>query len=1222
MTTKSNLYVEKLISEHPLATWMLNETLDYIPLNSESDRDLSNSAKWTMTNGSAYDEPSSLDTTPFPDSLTSRIERTYPFASTTVKAQSSLNIINSKIDFTLKSICLSGYVYIKTSNISSISYGYTHYDPTTGLTITSSKTDTITTYQYGTWVFFSHTFDLPATNATNFSPFFSFTGIGSVGTSSSDYSVLVNGLTFAQWPELFNSYSLGVYPENIAQEIALPSTLKVIPAKQYGSLENDAYYVSSSKTLYGKNFGIPLVYGSSNSTDLYPGLIQSGTTFPSLIFPGYGFLNERGKYNDYTIEMWIRINSDSLEPKKIFGPIASNDGLYIESGFLTLVVGNKFKPYYVGEWFRPMLIHIRYIAGNISVLLNGEEIISITLYEEDLNFPSEHIIESGITKSQDWLGFYTYENVHPLSIDTYSIFSYSVPKEVAKRRWVWGQAVVPLGTTNASLNARTIENDYTYSKYAVNYSYPDFAKWKQGFSNNLDTSGNALKLPDYNLPTINVGTKSLDTWYKNLNTLESSTTDKYFKFAPNSSWDQTSSYFYFESLGFLNNRMESIYGIFESTGSSQNKTLFNILNKHNGDNLLISINGTTVKYTLTLNGTSTVIKTQTITANEKFVVGINIPKLSLLPYQNISKFFENLSLLSLYVAGNSSSFFEGKIYKIGFDGQYNSRKITTTYDTNGFFNIAYSSTIFNHTANYTLVPICKFGLFFADIAVSGYWQDYMPLTYFAKYVRNNVNELVYDLDFLQFNVDYPEPIETFEVIETGSLDYVGLNEMFLDPYPRTYADLDNSYYTEWESYEELRLVETTKTYYDTSTNYIKTYVSFQNIIDGANKTLLDITNKINAYSSGIVDPEAYALPWEDSAYSVIDGSIIYPPEKNASNKAIDFNDIGIVYHIEFNVNGIYHNKVALKKMQTSSQVLNAVDFTPFGTKYGIDIYPYAKRGLYYDFKLKNPISTYKGNTPYLYLTRHSGWRLRGKFDPYLDRGISIPINTELNKDIKINSIQVWTKYTEKTFPTGEVKFLSLVTSTTTYDFYFDADQTLERAKIYAKDQTTGLIQDQFIYYINGRYSDNPYIIREEWASLSIAFGELLDFGNFVGRLNLNGPLIYNNISYYFSTNLEQEQRTQTRTWSEVNLYTWQYWYDFLPPADVLWNNVKIVSVSQFALVDPSIGYSKYIGNDRIIVDDNAGGLLVNPKNSISGSAPDSIRVYGTTEWSTSIRTAV
>ena len=182
------------------------------------------------------------------------------------------------------------------------------------------------------------------------------------GGGIGDYDYLINGLSFGQWSENFHYNSLGVIPElvstnTVANEIAIPGTLKVLEAVPYGTSGVSGYYLAKDE-LYANNYGIPLVFGSSNVTKIYPN-IQSTVPYPSVMFPGYGFLNEKGRFNEYTAEMWLRINTDSVEPHRIFGPIASNDGLYVEGGFLTLVLNNKYISHYVGEWMRPMLIHIR-----------------------------------------------------------------------------------------------------------------------------------------------------------------------------------------------------------------------------------------------------------------------------------------------------------------------------------------------------------------------------------------------------------------------------------------------------------------------------------------------------------------------------------------------------------------------------------------------------------------------------------------------------------------------------------------------------------------------------------------------------------------------------------------------------------------------------------------------------------------------------------------------
>jgi hypothetical protein len=56
-------------------------------------------------------------------------------------------------------------------------------------------------------------------------------------------------------------------------------------------------------------------------------------------------------------------------------------------------------------------------------------------------------------------------------------------------------------------------------------------------------------------------------------------------------------------------------------------------------------------------------------------------------------------------------------------------------------------------------------------------------------------------------------------------------------------------------------------------------------------------------------------------------------------------------------------------------------FNPVGTRFGVNMFPYTRSGLYYDYKAKNPFSIYKGSTPYLYLNRTSGIEIRGDFDP-------------------------------------------------------------------------------------------------------------------------------------------------------------------------------------------------------------------------------------------------
>lgn len=126
-----------------------------------------------------------------------------------------------------------------------------------------------------------------------------------------------------------------------------------------------------------------------------------------MIVPGKGFLNNVGRYKEYTAEFWIKVNSDATQSRRIFGPINDENGLYVDNGFLTLVIGNTYASHFVGEWFRPMLVHIRIIKKSVTVLLNGEEVISMAIDPATLDLQDEFTNN----KSNDWLGFYSYSDV-------------------------------------------------------------------------------------------------------------------------------------------------------------------------------------------------------------------------------------------------------------------------------------------------------------------------------------------------------------------------------------------------------------------------------------------------------------------------------------------------------------------------------------------------------------------------------------------------------------------------------------------------------------------------------------------------------------------------------------------------------------------------------------------------------------------------------------------
>jgi hypothetical protein len=727
MSTPSNLYAEKVYSEHPLVLWALDDTVDYKSLISEARRNLAN--LWTPTSAALATSFEDL-TEPFPDSHLNRVRVSVPVSETLEASIISPNILNFNTLADLGTFTIGSYFYSNSVYLQTVSIGYEYTDPVTSSIVQNLKTFTTTLYQK--WGFISETFEIPNVSA-QLRIVFKIKIFEGSGTSA-DNEFYINGITLGQWNEEFNTYSLnGITETTVPATVSIYGGYDAVEAQAYGVAEDSGYYITEGG-LKCKNAGIPLVYGASGVTKLEP------STDASLILPGKGFLNKKGQYNDYTIEFWARIAVNTSTPFKIFGPIASEDGLYVEDGFLTLVIGDQFASHFVGEWFRPMLIHIRLIKDSASLLVNGEEVLSLSLDTANLNLPAEL---DNIGDSQDWIGFYASNTVYPFEIDCVAVYSYQVPVTVAKRRWVYGQGVVSAEGINSSYGGTTAFVDYPFANYTANYNYPDFAGWDQGSFDNLATTQTSLRTPEYSLPEIFLGTKTLQELYddnKNVQDNESGPiiSDKFLSFKPNNTWNSIESYINFSRFNLLSSEVESCYGVFSSHNLSSDEILFKIYNPLNNNYFTILKDGNLIKYSLTYNGTTQLLFTSSaISTNSLFAVGFNIKTLSEKFGSNISSFFGNQSSLKMYVCGDDSGdyTFTGRLYSIGLGTTLNSTKITTYVDANGFIELDKGQQLVDHTASYTILPSEAYEQYFLDIGVAGYWQDYLPFSYFAQFVK-------------------------------------------------------------------------------------------------------------------------------------------------------------------------------------------------------------------------------------------------------------------------------------------------------------------------------------------------------------------------------------------------------------------------------------------------------------------------------------------------------
>lgn len=1221
MSNPSNLYAEKIYAEHPMAFWALDDKADYISLIEEPQRQI---LAWDISSNCSAEtiafESQPLDT-PFPESTVTQLTGGLTedeFAQIVCISEDIVNF--SSLNKYLSTFSVGAFINSLSAYTYSFEIGYEYYDTISASTIQRLKTYFSSTQER--WVFVSETFDIPEENTT-FRVVIKINYIGQ-GNSTDDYRFLINGVTVGQWSEEFHASSLGVSGELLPSSIAIEPSY-AIEANAYGRQDKKGYYLISDESLMAKNTGIPLVYGASGLTKLLPNINEDQTPKPSLIIPGCGFLGADGQYKEYTLEAWLRINSDSTTKKRILGPLGSDDGLYVEGPFLILKIGENFGSHYVGEWTRPMLIHIRVSENNSSLLLNGEEVVSLKYLTQDLNFPNSLDLDY---KNQDWIGFYSYEDVSPIEIDCVALYTYQVPIVLAKKRFVYGQGVeIPEGI-NKAYSGSSIYIDYPFANYANNYSYPNIGNWSQATIDNLKTDSNLLSTPDYKLPEIVLSGSSVDSLYSSMLSLQDEE-DPFFSF-----YDWEESYMYFDSLNFLKEKVKSFYGSFKfSSVPTKKEVLFKAESKTSSNYFEISCTGTSIRYTLMYNEIEeTLLTLSSIELEEMFFVGVDIETLSHYFGGNVSSFFGNVSNLSFYICGSSNptETFSGKFYKIGFCTSRNHKSITQFFNEKGiviendkvFFeyletpdvlynstedyfgnnpgewdsivdsglpSLATANTLQAHTASYTLAPSINFGSYTLDIDVQGYWEDYIPLTYFAKYLTDNKNKPYYDLDFIQFNINYPAPSIFLEEEQFGSWTYSELSDAYSVPVQRDYSSLDNQLFTGYLDYTDLRDRAFRNYKYDTSNSLVKSYITFQYIKNGANVSQENFVNTERPSNDSFVVP---GEEWRTTKYEVVDNMIIYTP-KDVSNL-----DLAIVTHLEFNVKGILKNKVAVRTLEYSSQAFNNTSPNPIGTRFGHSLFPYKKSGFYYDYKSENPFTIYKGTSPYLYLTRYTGIEVKGTMDPTVNRGLSVSVNKEKSDNFKVMAMQMAVRYDKDAFPYGSIEVFEIKSKNRHIKFYLSATHPSgQRAKIYAIDANTGRLENGIKFYLNGKIVREPSITVKEWAFLGIYFPKVLDFGNRAGVINLNGPLLFNTISYYEASNLQDIKIDEYRRWFGVKYILpenieWDYWLT----GDFLWEGTLILASTNYYGIDPSTIYKSYTGTNKIIIDTSAKLVIDNARS--------------------------
>jgi hypothetical protein len=1110
MSTGSNRYAEFAFSEHPLALWTLDDSIFFENLLSPQQLDSEN---WV---GSGFVSSGTVEeSSPIPGSPVESLDISSSFEIVLPQIQQS-------VVAGLDTVCLSFYAQKRFSGLETL---YLQVRRGTEYQVVEFKNIPL-----GNWAFFQATFDVPDGS------FF----VAIAGDTSDSGEVFISGMSLAEGSEHFAPKSTGnVFA--LSSELDISSVpdrhSKVFP---YGiSSSNAAVFVEQGRLL-GKQFGLPLVFGTESSMRIFPSV--SGA--PSLIVPGLGMMNVMGGGTDYTLEFWARISPSRSTNRRIVGPVGSFDGIYIEGPFIEIRFGRKTASHYVGEWARPMLISLVVANNSASLIINGESVATIASLEVTL---PEQRDENG--KSLDWIAFYSYPEIEEFSLECVAIYPYIVSPVISKRRFVFGQAVDPLQSTVSEFSGIPVAFDPTSAKYSNTFAYPRTGDWSQGVFENINAGTDRLSSPSPSLPGFEFEEDSEDVWVQDL-AERSTRSGPAITLRPDTSWNATSARILFDSIDPSSISSRSIYGVFEADQNQQSTSTLLRFVDESSRYFSIDLDDKEIVYRFSgRDGVEQDIyrvmsedgsEPAKIGLGEIFAVGIDMESFVKTFGNELVSFFSNRAGLSLYVGGteNFDKTFGGQIHRVGFCSARNFSKARQFFSSNGtvpieeaiydggeqsilepqnpifssddldggFAGTVFAPSIFEHIATYTLFN-SRQGL---DVATDSYWQDYVPLSRLSKNVELSDGSVARRVSYIQFNVDYPRSKD----VRNGVVD--------------------------------------------TNLERVKTYVSFQFVKDGANKRFSQLPNIVPPSSSGFVVPEEN---WIVSKYEVLDGDIIVPPA------GVNQELLAIVVHVDMLSTSSTRKSVSIRQISLSAKTLSQIEPSTIGTKFGKNLFPYKRFGIYSVYGQVVPSSLQTQTSPYLYLDSTSGIRLLGNSSP--DSGVSIPVNEEGSDDNRVSSISFWINRDREPFDQGSENLIEIRSNEYILVLVANSSSNGERAELGLVDQRTGQNVSNVLFFIDGTPTTNPYISTNSWVAVSIAFPGGLDFSLARGGIRLVGRNTLISQAVYFAKN--QKELLQS---------------DFL--SEEVWQESKAIAGQPFVGTDPAKIFRNSLGIERFVVGNGAG----------------------------------
>jgi hypothetical protein len=967
MSNSSNQYIQKISLEHPIALWALDEEAYYVQLVSDSGTDVGN---WEDVNVASIDNISSTDIKlPNPNRPVTRIiaeevgtsevygnafvRSVETFSATTKPFSISFSLYSWDTDIRF---CKIGYQMGAEKSISAVfavsgqpsvvyqstAHGFVNGDyvtvtgtvPTSGnagaydasgivVKITNDRfriqdgiaydamlapnepggkafkgeektaSDAWLSGRSDEWLFLSQTFDKTVTDAK--------IRIRIMYDGDFEKTFLINNLCIGQESIEFAAESSGQSAVIIPASIATTETHGIV-AKDYLSTDKNAYYIVKNNILCSKNSSIPMTFGSLGTT-----VMSSNSNGPSLIFPGFGLFNEYGKYKEYNLETFLRINGNASTPKRIIGPLNSEDGIYVSGPFIILKVNNLTKTAYVGEWFKPMLINLQYTANLVEVWVNADRLISIDTTGQTLTFPSKI---SEASEDQDWIGFYSYDDFTSIEVDTVTIYPYVSDQTLLKRRLLYAQAVKTSSLENLAIQTggKFVNFRYDVSGYDKNYNFPTFVNWDSSqVFDNLSVVDNVLQSKTYNLPEIYVGSKTYSQWIDDQEDAQDEASS-FISLKPDETYDNISGYLYFNNQNILEQTLSTVYAVVKKPASSlTEQRLITVYDTVLKDYFKVSLTDEELTYALNISGvdvTETVI--ESIPMNTKISVGINLDVMRQSLDPETSNFFRRNSLV-IYIGGvpQEDKTFDGKIYKVGLCNARSASEISEFF-VDGILD--HTENLESNVATYTLFSKDFLNKFMLDIQTKSYWESSIFLSSLSSYKEEETS-----LDFFQINIDYPESTTV----------------------------LDNKF--------------------DTSLEFVKSYISFQSNISGLEETVFDPLERLP--TNKIVDASA---GWQDKQYDVLDSTVVYPPSD------VDLQEYSVVVHLTM-ISDVMTYPTQIKYLEFASKTATSIQPGTISSESSEQVEHYfINASNEEEYKTNSAVFITKDSTSYLNLKNNSG----------------------------------------------------------------------------------------------------------------------------------------------------------------------------------------------------------------------------------------------------------